>query len=420
MSDSPAVLLLDDGELDSVVTLMKDSNVHFTRLRSGEIGDEVAPPRHLLISTPRHAAKVRRGSPPGARPGRPVRIIVVEEDSPSMRRMLRNMGFHLLVRQLAHPEVWRLLIQRSLYQGEERRCEPRLPMGSEVDLVTASSRTSDPTPSGRALLMDISNRGCHLVTCESLPLDAHVSFGLNVAGSDAGEPIQLSGQVVRSSDWSDSTDDRWTWSAALLFDQNMPDRTRMKLARLINSRITGATTLESPHPNLGPLPATECPDLPGLALDDETDPPVPTDIEVDYECDSVSDVSGAERRESHRAEFQQRIMVMGSPHTQVLMGRDLSAGGMRVERLPGLGVGDRLSLALYGPSEPTSIRVKAEVVRDDGEEGLALRFDPVSDETSRSLEKFVAGLPAVESLEGSEIDGMGAIISEILSDGAST
>ena len=40
-----------------------------------------------------------------------------------------------------------------------------------------------------------------------------------------------------------------------------------------------------------------------------------------------------------------------------------------------LGLGDRFNLALYGPSEPVSIRVKAEVIRDDGEEGLALIED---------------------------------------------
>ena len=156
MTESPGVLLLDDGELDSVVEYLKRASVAHKRVRGGEIEDDIPAPAKLLITTPRHASKVGRGSPPGARPGRPVRIIVVEEDSPSMRKMLRSMGFHMLVRQTAHPEVWRLLIQRALYQGEERRREPRLPVGSEVSI--GSGSTPGPSGAGDALLVDISNR----------------------------------------------------------------------------------------------------------------------------------------------------------------------------------------------------------------------------------------------------------------------
>ena len=105
MSNVPAVLLLDDGELNSVAELLERSNIEYRRVRGSEMEREISPPSNLLISTPRHASKVRRGSPPGSLPGRPVRIIATNEDSPSMRRMLRQMGFNLLIRQPAHPEV---------------------------------------------------------------------------------------------------------------------------------------------------------------------------------------------------------------------------------------------------------------------------------------------------------------------------
>ena len=42
-----------------------------------------------------------------------------------MRRMLRRMGFHLLVRRGAHPDVWRLVVERALFEGCERRTDPR-------------------------------------------------------------------------------------------------------------------------------------------------------------------------------------------------------------------------------------------------------------------------------------------------------
>ena len=53
-------------------------------------------------------------------------------------------------------------------------------------------------------------------------------------------------------------------------------------------------------------------------------------------------------------------------------------------------------------------------IRDDGDEGLALRFQGISPEISTALEKLVAGLPDIESLEAGEPHGMGAILSEIL------
>ena len=96
MQDTPAVTLLDDGELSTVAELLDRSQIAYHRPRGAEIGDEIGPPLNLLISTPRHAGKVRPGSPQGAGPGRPVRIIAVDEDSPSLRRMLRNMGLTCL------------------------------------------------------------------------------------------------------------------------------------------------------------------------------------------------------------------------------------------------------------------------------------------------------------------------------------
>ena len=58
--------------------------------------------------------------------------------------------------------------------------------------------------------------------------------------------------------------------------------------------------------------------------------------------------------------------------------------------------------------------IGARVIRDDGEEGLALGFEKLPKETARALEKLVACLPDVESLEDSEVAGLGSVISEIL------
>jgi hypothetical protein len=89
---------------------------------------------------------------------------------------------------------------------------------------------------------------------------------------------------------------------------------------------------------------------------------------------------------------------------------------MRVERVGELRVGDRFRIALHGLGSIAPFIVEAEVIRDDGEAGFALAFLHLDPQTSREIEKLVACLPAVESLEDGEISGMGAILSQILRD----
>jgi len=64
---SPGILLVDDGELDEVARVLDEQGTPYTRLRGGQIPSEVAPPRDLLIVTPRRVDRVRRGSPPTQR-----------------------------------------------------------------------------------------------------------------------------------------------------------------------------------------------------------------------------------------------------------------------------------------------------------------------------------------------------------------
>lgn len=418
MQDTPAVLLLDDGELESVAELLDRSQLPYCRLRGAEISHEIAPPLNLLVSTPRHAGKARRGSPPGALAGRPVRIIAVEEDSPSLRRMLRTMGFSLLVRQPAHSEVWRLLIQRALYQGDERRRETRLPMGSQIWLENPGADGAAARATRTSLLVDISNRGCHFIGDEPFEVGSHLVFEIEtVAGS--GERLVLSGEIVRSGPSTKSGNPKY--SCAMAFGPDVDDSSRMQLARMINSKISGPLSLAQQCPESLSLPSCDSPALPGLLLDDETDPPVATEFEVQLAMTArrpLSETARSERRKDRRTDYLQRIEAQNSGETSVLMGRNLSANGMCVEHFADARIGAFLNLAIYGSSESAPLQVEAEIIRDDGERGIGLRFCDLPRETSAQLEKFVACLPAVESLEDGEALGMGSVLAEVLPTGA--
>jgi hypothetical protein len=401
MTTKPHVLLLDDGELDDVVAILESLELPYTRQRGGEIGSDIAPPTGLLIATPRRAQVVRRGSPANAMPGRPVRIIVVEEDSNSMRRMLRQMGFHLLVRRPTHPEIWRLLIRRAAYQGAERRLDTRVTAGSGVTLSGSGLQ-------GSALLVDISNRGCRLLLREEVPRGTPLSISIPDS-ENKNRALILEGSILRVRSASGTRgDDRY--SAVMLFDEAMPSTSQHQLVRLLNRWSTGPSSFSNQDDDPWMLPTWPANERHPVGLDNETDPAIRANAGVDLEIAS-------ERRRGQRGVFADAVIATSDNHeSRVLLGCDLSAGGMRIERLPNVKLGDRFRLALYGPEHAEAFVVHASVVRDDGEDGFALRFEKVPESTAVELEKLVACLPDVESLEKGETAGLGSVISEILSE----
>lgn len=409
--ESADILLLDDGELNTVAQLLEVLGLRFERRRGADTpAARIAPPNLLLITTPRHAQAVRRGSPAGAKVGRPVRIIAAPEDSTAMRRMLRRMGFHLLVRLPCDETIWRLLIRRALYHGDERREDPRVAMGAPVSLTLDDDERE-------ATLMDVSNRGCRLVGARPFELGSAITIQLDDAATGDGL-LSLSGHVARVS--ADSTrGDEAIHAASVIFDE-MDESMQVRLGGLINRWSMGPPSVSDPADADVELPPCPSRVIPGLTLDDETDPAIRVGERVGVHCAGIASPEvprGVDRRGHARGAFTGTVVATSDESRRVLMGRDLSAGGMRIERLPGIELGDTFRLALYGPSPLEAFEVSARVIRDDGEEGLALGFTDVSPAIAETLEKLVACLPEVESLEQDESHAMGAVLSEILDEG---
>jgi hypothetical protein len=97
---------------------------------------------------------------------------------------------------------------------------------------------------------------------------------------------------------------------------------------------------------------------------------------------------------------------MDASHTA--LGCDLSLGGVRIVEHSGLEVGMEVTLALYGGRREEPVVVEATVLRDDGESGVALVFNSLSDGQMHALEKLCSALPPLESLRegGKEPDGV--------------
>ena len=114
-----------------------------------------------------------------------------------------------------------------------------------------------------------------------------------------------------------------------------------------------------------------------------------------------------ERRVQPRATYELTVPAFGKRALRVLVGRDLSVGGMRIERLPALEVGDRLHLAIYGAPDEAPFLVWGTVVRDDGDvgHGRGLRPARAGDRTAPRAARHVAARGRVAARRRGRGDG---------------
>ncbi len=507
-----AVLVLDDGELDDVQEMLEDLGAEFGRVRGGAIVPDTPPPLRLLVSTPRRIQSVRPYDAELDGEERPVRIVVAQGDSNTLRARLREIGFDYIVRRPVHPEALRLLLLRCLYTGDERRRDPRVSVGSEISFRTGLLQR-------KATLADVSRGGCRLLTTYAINPRRRIKIQIP-AGLGNTEPLALTARALRRQLDPDQGDSGM-YVAALAFE-GLSDAAREELGRIIDARGKGPATLGEVS-ELTPDPRSEMPDSglietrrpsrvadpriepePGAAdesrpaaagepesgasktpldadlerqererlaaaaaeiseardepdlgsfdfgnedlqqvdleveirLEDEVgfDPDADTrpELEVGDELAAAGDVDelslpddlqydedeeqdSGDRRSTRRGTFSRKVPAFGKRALRVLVGRDLSMQGMRVERFAGLEVGDRLHVALYGDAdEAEPLLVWATVARDDGDEGMALVFDEVPRSTARKLEALICQLPAVESLHDDECGAMGTVVGEVL------
>jgi hypothetical protein len=107
------------------------------------------------------------------------------------------------------------------------------------------------------------------------------------------------------------------------------------------------------------------------------------------------------------------VIALGEESARVLLGRDLSPGGMRVEANSKLDVGAEVQIALHVCSGQDPLVVSARVERDDGPEGLVLQFLGLSGGEVSYLRDMLNCLPELTACsEGDE--NVPLVVSEIL------
>ena len=500
MANHPAVLILDDGELDDVQRILEELEVEFGRVQGGAIAPNTPNPKSLLMATPRRISSVAAIDQASAGEDPPVRVVVVEQDSKTLRDQLRQVGFDFLVRRPVHPEALRLLVMHSLYRGEEKRREPRVAVGLEISFQTGEIPR-------RATLVDLSTGGCRLIS--PFEIEAGKLILVTLPESlGAAEAITLEGRILRSS-YDKRIGEEGMYNAAVKFE-NLSSDVRNELEWIIEDKVGGPPVMNSklqppqgqaganpsaagkkptytlkrggqprrplrrtlldkdsavlrsdprsedaasaatarpaaaaasgqkpfplsvpvdvkmarperaapkPAETIAPEPAAETAATPTVQTAATPVAPVVQKVEPKAApVEQSASTSTDERRASPRHPYAAKVPAFGTRALRVLVGRDLSVGGMRIESNPDLEVGDRLHLAIYGEASEEPFLVWGTILRSDGRGGTAVAFDPVHPTIAKQLEVLVASLPAVESLHDTEAKAMGTVLTEIINE----
>ena len=325
--------------------------------RAGEVQPEEARARwDLVVATGSLVPDLH-----GLVERRPTCIAVVQDASRTLSARLRRAGVDFVVRRPVHPTALRLLFTRSLYRGPERRRHRRVPVGAPVTLEQRFRRSS-------ALLVDLSQEGCRVELEQTLRRGDRLTLLIPRAVT-GGRRLSLRSEVVRM----------------FVFQETGARQATLRFPALSARRAARLAQLVENHSD-GPALAAGAADA-GAEL-------------------------GSERRRWARHAFSRRVIALGDQAARVLVGRDLSLGGMRVEPNAALRVGETLRLAIHG-GDGTPAVVEAEVVRDEGKRGYVLRFVGVGEPERVYLESLLGELPTLSDPRDEKPTDL--VVSELLS-----
>ena len=277
----PRVLLIDDGELDDVLELLRGLDIEPIRAADPGPAQEGEERADLLVASASTALALwpRWSAPDSAA----VTIAITQSESKTLCASLRRLGFDYLVRRPVHPEALRLLLHSSLYRSDDRRGAARLPAGCEVTWFEGWQRRS-------GTLLELSSGGCRLIPKRRIAPRSVLSITL--PRSVAGWPwLRLKGRVTRT-----VRDDsrHGMLSVAVLFG-DLSSRTRLRLDALLEELRLGPVALSDASP----------------AQDAET---VSSSVRRTGRVTSCAAVNaGATSPRSHRRRTRARLMAGSSP-----------------------------------------------------------------------------------------------------------
>ncbi|MDH3214499.1 MAG: PilZ domain-containing protein [Myxococcales bacterium] len=405
MDPVPPALLLDDGELGRVCSVLRRVGVDFEHHTGYEGGEGVVRPSQLLVTSATRAKYVSQLETLDGKARDPIWVCAHHQDFLPMRERLRELGAHYLINSMLDAEAMRLFFLRALHRGVERRRNPRLQVLEEISYRLGAV-------SGKGRLDEISRRGCRLVTTDSAP-DGTAATVYLPPKLARGENAVLGGSVAHCSAEAERSGGEGC-SVIVVFDDLEPEAQACVDAILAGRNLgTRITPLEPPAEPAGAAPeeprrppAQPTPLRPSASEKRPANPPAPPKPEAR---------DAGERREGPRHRYPSKLEFLDEDARNVVLGRDLSTTGIRLDAHPSLAVGAHVAIVLYGGAGDAPLKVAAEVVREHPG-GFGLRFGPLTAEQRAWLQRAVAQLPKLQALTGDGASG-GRIVSKVVGSG---
>jgi hypothetical protein len=387
MDPIPSALLLDDGELGRVRSVLARLGVEFEHHTGYEGAAGVFRPRQLLVTSMTRAGFASELETLDGEDCNPIWVCAHNQDFLPMRERLRDLGAHYLISSALASEAMRLFFLQVLHRGVEGRRNPRLQVLEGIPYRIGAD-------CGNGRLEEISREGCRVVVAEPAPVGTAASVCLPRELSRGGT-WWLNGHVTHCSAEAERSGGEG-FSVIIVF-RDLEPRAQAIIDMILAGRNLGTriTPLypRSEHPGEEPKTAPE-----GSASPRAQPEP-------------GAETAGS-ARQSPRYQYPRKLRIFDDDASQVVLGRDLSMTGIRLAAHPSLSVGAHVLLVLYSDANEEPMSLAADVVREDAR-GFGLNFDPLMPEEREWLGRVVSRLPRIESLIGDRSNG-GRIVSKLV------
>ncbi|HEY5657910.1 MAG TPA: PilZ domain-containing protein [Myxococcota bacterium] len=383
----PKTLLLHDGELADLHALLEDLQTPFVARQGTIENEDEEVPWDLIIATPQRLLSLPFHTPGSSQQ----RLVICDQDSRTLRNSLRRAGIELMVRRPVHPAALRALLVHALYRGPEKRRLPRASIGAPVRYRMGWRQQP-------AILADLSLGGCRLLTQQ--PAARGKTLTLILPAKLTGRRgLSLKARVLRSG----ANEARGSGANTVIAKfENLGRGALERLKEILDAHASGPAVLDGATAALAAQEA-------GVQAVVQLQQPSASA----YSATPDPGADPNDRRTGPRHTIDPLILRLRDEAARVLVGRDISVGGMRVDGGRGLAVGQRVQIAIHVSGTNAPLVVTAEVHRDDGPEGMALRFVDLPADTATRLSQALEKLPVLATT-GDE-DTPGCIVSEILS-----
>lgn len=451
-----AILCQQDGELSEFAEILKDLDVPIQQHAGKLPSPSDCEGASIAIL---HGRRLLDGHGPNLDRW-PRTIAVIDTSSKTLTSSLNRTGAAMVIHRPIHPRALRLLLLHEIYCGPERRGKKRVLIGHPIQSKTGLFKSD-------ATLLELSTTGARIETLNTPKIGSKIKL---IVGKDLtlGKPMRLDGRVVRcirpsgtmgringeiGVELSPSSGrahaktiqdilQRFVMGPAVwggAESQQQPTTDSEDVETLSPEAEAAASAIAQPPAETPNLEATS--KLPPQYTPSERPenttassvhiqpapsapaPAPPTTESIAAESDAAipeSEQGGRERRVDSRIPYERKIVALGEEAARVLIGQDLSQGGMRIGPNDSISVGNMLRVALHCGSELEPLVVIAEVMRDDGDKGLVLTFKDLSSNATDHLEKIIASsmpiqaTPSASDPEADDVHAGSIVMGEML------